>query len=224
MKKFILLIILATRLTLAVVQDVEPAKRFLKAKQLIEENCSDCMGATREGLEQGIGEVTKAIDQGYKDRVAAYKLLARAYNTLTIYVEYDSQEYEALLDKIKPVFEKLSKLAPADPEIPFEYAIYLKDKEDQLAAYRKALKIDPHYAPARFDIGTIIISEGLLEAGIKEMKRAVRDANEIDAENYGRSLIGILKANNRWQEAEDIRKLVEVKKKRAEKKKTRKQD
>lgn len=56
------------------------------------------------------------------------------------------------------------------------------------------------------------------------MKRAVRDANEIDTEKYGRSLIGILKANNRWQEAEEIRKLLEVKEKRAENKNRRKQD
>lgn len=122
------MIILTSGFTLAVVQDVEPAKRFLKAKQLIEDNCSDCMSATRKGLELGIGEVTQAIAQGYKDKVAAYKLLAHAYHTLTVYIDYDSQEYEALLDKVKPVYEKLSKLAPTDPEIPFEYAMHLKDK------------------------------------------------------------------------------------------------
>src|SRR5688572_20754824 len=66
---------------------------FSEAKKLIEANCADCAGATKEGLQRGIDGMRKVLDVGYVDRSAALRLLARAYNELSlVYAEPGSIE------------------------------------------------------------------------------------------------------------------------------------
>ena len=61
-------------------------RHYLLAKQLIEDNCVDCMGGTKAGMENGIQEMQAALATGFADDKAAYKLLADAYNAMTTYV------------------------------------------------------------------------------------------------------------------------------------------
>jgi len=58
---------------------------FAAGKKLIQENCIDCMGGTRAGLEHGITEVKNALTGGYPERKAAYELLADAYAEMVTY-------------------------------------------------------------------------------------------------------------------------------------------
>ena len=72
-----------------------PAQQFAHAKELIENNCIDCEGGTRAGMEQGIQEMKQAIAGGYQDKAAAYKLLDNAYANMDTYTEKDPKENAA---------------------------------------------------------------------------------------------------------------------------------
>ena len=57
------------------------AQEFAHAKESIDNaNCIDCEGGTQKGLEEGIAEMKRAIEDGYPDKAAAYKLLDDAYS------------------------------------------------------------------------------------------------------------------------------------------------
>src|SRR5262244_2548035 len=57
-------------------------KLYLNAKNLIANNCIDCMGGTKDGMQRGISEMQEALAAGLTDRKAAYKLLADGYNAM----------------------------------------------------------------------------------------------------------------------------------------------
>src|SRR6266851_5590496 len=55
---------------------------FERGRRLVEDNCGDCMGGTRQGLEDGVAALRRAFDTGYSEPAAVYRLLADAYATL----------------------------------------------------------------------------------------------------------------------------------------------
>jgi len=69
---------------------------FARAKVLIEANCADCAGDSREALEQGIDLAMKAMNAGYPDRAAVLRLLVDAYGTLgVVFLKPNTPERDA---------------------------------------------------------------------------------------------------------------------------------
>lgn len=189
-----------------------PHKHFLQGKALIEKNCGDCMGGTRSGLEEGIAEVLKAIELGYTDSVGAYKLLAEAYNILRfVYAKRDPQEREAIRQTQQETYEKLMDLAPHDPEVFYEYAMALKNRDDRIPIYRKILKIDPRYSPARYSLGLWLVEHGQVEEGLDHAIKSIEYGDSAFGYHYSGVVKKLLTDHGRPGEAERLSKEVQRK-------------
>jgi tetratricopeptide (TPR) repeat protein len=181
--------------------------QFEKAKELIKQNCADCMGATRQGLENGISSLNESIRSGYKNKKEAYILLRDAYNTMRIvYATPSSEEQRNIRREIKIVNEKLVQIDPNDPKILYEYARYLDDSDAQLQVYEIILKIDPDDVDARFASGKIMIEKGNVNEGIAELRETLRRAKGQEYENYGKRTVEILKQYGHKDDANEIEK------------------
>src|SRR5690242_14917925 len=108
----------------------EAADHFAQGKKLIEDNCVDCMGGNRSGLEQGIAKMQKAIDLGYQPAKDPYKLLEDAYANLGIFSE-DKEERKSLAAKQKEIYQRLYELDPRDPQILEDYSMFVATTNDE---------------------------------------------------------------------------------------------
>ncbi len=187
---------------------------FGQGKRLIDANCGDCVGATKQGLEQGIAEVVKAIQLGYEDKKSAYSLLANAYNTLGIvFSAPSSDEQKATFESRQAVYEELLKLDPQNVQVNYEYAMTLQDTAKQLKILKEVIRLNPSYADAHFSSGVLLIQKGDTEEGIVELERSVQLANEQQVEVFGRRLIDVLNERGRKDDAQRIWRTLEKKKK-----------
>lgn len=79
---FVLVVASSTTSVKGQVQAKTVQKQFVSGRQLVKSNCIDCTGGTRAGMEEGIRAVEEALQAGYPDQKAAYKLLLNAYDEL----------------------------------------------------------------------------------------------------------------------------------------------
>jgi tetratricopeptide (TPR) repeat protein len=169
--------------------EATPDQRFRQGKQLIEANCGDCIGSTAVGLEAGIAEVLKALEQRYPDRLTAYKLLARAYGTLGhVFDPPDSDTRRVSLDTQRKFAEKSVELAPSDIEALQIYADSLDDPKQQIEQYRRILALKPDDPDARFSVGSLLLAQGQTAEAVAEIRRAFEAASGDRAETYGQRL------------------------------------
>jgi tetratricopeptide (TPR) repeat protein len=179
---------------------------FRKGERLIELNCAECLGASKQGLKQGVAEIKRAIETGYKDKAYAYKLLADAYNTLVIvYARYDPKENRIYHDFRQRAYEKAIQLGPRDPKIRYEYAMTLEDAAGQISTLRDVVRLDPNFSDAHLALGAILVQEGRLDEGVAEMKNAIRLADTKQAKDYAERLIDVLNQHGRKEEAKKVR-------------------
>jgi hypothetical protein len=123
---------------------------FGQSKKLIEDNCADCAGATKEGLVQGIEGMEKALDRGYVDRGGGLRLLAKAYNDLAlVHSKPDSVEYGQALGRRRAVLEQLVAFSPKDPDVRYEYAMTFTDPQQRMLALKEVLEVHPQHEPTR---------------------------------------------------------------------------
>ena len=103
---------------------------FERGRRLVEDNCGDCMGGTRQGLEDGVAALRRAFDAGYSEPAAVYRLLADAYATLAYaYARTDPNalpRFEALR---REVLQRLAALTPDDPWPCYELAVIEPDRD-----------------------------------------------------------------------------------------------
>jgi hypothetical protein len=179
---------------------------FSQAKKLIEANCADCVGATKEGLVKGIESMQKALDAGYIDRGAALRLLAEAYNELAhVYAKPDSIEQGQALGRRRGILEQLIAFAPNDPAVRFEYAMMMADRNQRILALREILAVEPLHEDTRFGLATSLAEEktGQAEAA-KLLRELVETKNPERALAYARRLHGVLLQLGRKAEAEAL--------------------
>ena len=207
MRRFwvVLVVLLTIGLASTIAAAESAQEHFEKGKQLIESNCADCMGSTKEALKQGVTEVSKALELGYGDKVAAYKLLADAYNTLAVvYSEPGSEEEKIYSTARQDAYLRLIDLDPQNVQFKYEYAINLSDNTKQLAALQDVLKLNPKYPDAHFAIGMLLTRTGQVDEGIVELKKAMQLADTDQAKLFGRRLIDILNGLGRDAEAKQV--------------------
>lgn len=200
---------------LASAQEPLAKEHFARGKALIEANCGDCMGRTRQGLEKGISEVLKAIEAGYDDQIAAYKLLAEAYNTLA-YVDAgrDPKEQKEVILLQKAALEKVLTLNPGDGPTRVQYARVVGDRKMMIAALREVLAADPNNAEIRNLLGISLVEVGQIEEGVVHLKKSVELANPYWARTYGDRGRALLLDKGKKVEAAEVARVMQEKKQR----------
>ena len=167
-------------------------KHYLNAKNLIENNCVDCMGSTKDGMERGITEMQQALAAGFTDRKAAYKLLADGYNAMITFSgnnenergNFEQQEHEAI--------GQVYRLDPDGSEFAVRYADTLKDNQERLAIYISVAQKDPLQTDAAFGAGMLLLQENRSGEGLAYVRKAI--ANEKDPESLLSHAQGIMSA------------------------------
>lgn len=168
----------------------EAADHFAEGKKLIEDNCVECMGSNRSGLEQGIAEMQKATDLGYQPAKDAYKLLANAYGNLRTFSE-DKGERNSFETKQKEIYQRLYELDPRDPQILEDYAQFVATTNDEkLKVLQQAVEIDPKRANAQFLLSLSLIQKKDFANGISALQEAVKNESNTDSllNEVGRTL------------------------------------
>jgi len=171
----------------------EPGREdFERGRRLVDANCGDCMGATLQGLEDGVSALRRALDAGFADPASIYRLLAEAYATLAyLHSRHDPgaiRRFEALR---RDVLARLAALTPDDPWPRYELAISEADRDAQLAALRRLLAERPRHAEAHAAVATILEERGQLAEAVREMEQAVACADADTIETYRRRLIAL---------------------------------
>lgn len=178
---------------------------YREGKSLIERNCTECRGASKQGLEEGIQKVNQAVDGGFADKKEALKLIAEAYNNLAVYAKPGSDERKSLLEKKRQTYQSLTNLFPSDPNILYLYAQSTVDaglsSSEQLSAYRRVLQADPKYSAARYAVAALLLDSGDRGQGLIELRKAFEDADLENVEPYGNRLIEVLNESGRKEEA-----------------------
>jgi tetratricopeptide (TPR) repeat protein len=168
----------------------EAADHFAEGKKLIEDNCVECMGSKRSGLEQGIAEMQKAIDLGYQPTKDAYKLLENAYGNLRTFSE-DQDERNSFEAKHKEIYQRLYELDPRDPQVLEDYAEFVATTNDEkLKVLQQAVEIDPKRANAQFLLSLSLIQKKDFANGISALQEAVKNESNTDSllNEVGRTL------------------------------------
>src|SRR2546427_7564157 len=127
---FLLLMVSASLTATFVGAQEDPVRLFDRGKRLIERNCGDCEGGTKDGLQAGIDDVIRSIEAGYFDKGKALRLVAQAYGTMAIvYIPHKSPEESMVLTRRKEIYSELISLKPRDADVRFEYAQALMQTE-----------------------------------------------------------------------------------------------
>jgi Tfp pilus assembly protein PilF len=101
--------------------------------------------------------------------------------------------------RVDLALEELKRAAKADPQNPyFQKGLGLayaakRDWKDAIAAFRKALELNPYYVDVRNDLGAALLGSGDREAGKREFLTAFADPTnptpEISAYNLGQAFL-----------------------------------
>jgi hypothetical protein len=172
-------------------------RHYLNAKRLITNNCIDCMGSTKAGMEQGIQEMQAALDTGFTKKKAAYKLLADGYNAMITFSGNDEKERENFEQKESEALGEVYRLDPLDSEFAVRYADTVKDNQEKLSILKNVAERDPKQADAAFGAGFLLIDRGESGEGLKLVSQAI--ANQKDPEavaNYAQRTLGLLQEKN----------------------------
>ena len=127
--------------------------------------------ATQEDLAKGIGYLNQAI--------ALDPTYALAYDGVAYYYLWSNDLLVAPRDAMPKAKEAAMKALQLDDRLPqahTDMAMVLHQYDWDWSAsereYRRAIQLDPNYAPAHQWYGYLLVSEGRTEEGIEEAKRA----------------------------------------------------
>lgn len=172
-------------------------EHFLRGKDLIENNCIDCNGGTEAGMIEGIKEIEAAIQAGYNDQIAAYKLLADGYNAMSTYTERNTSQSQAYSTKQAEVEHKLYELDPSNPQIALAYVDTLRADDKKAPVLREIVNRGPGqdstYQDAAYELGLILLRGSDYHEGMSLVLDAI--AREKDPEGintFAQGLIGAL--------------------------------
>jgi hypothetical protein len=181
---------------------------FGQAKKLIEANCADCAGATKEGLVEGIDAMQKALEVGYVDRAGGLRLLARAYNDLAlVHSKPDSIEQGQALARRRAVLEQLVAFSPKNPDVRYEYVMTLSDPTQRILALREILAVEPLHEDTRFGLATSLAEQkGSEPEAVKLLAELVESSDPQRSLTYAKRLHALFLQLGRKTEASALAK------------------
>jgi hypothetical protein len=176
--------------------ETDASQHFNKGKELIENNCIDCMDGTQAGMEQGIKEVKAALQAGYRDRKAAYELLSDAYAHMGTYAGKHPEEEKVYITKRQEIDRKLFELYPEDPDVLQRYESTLDYKPENDAERMKILKRLVKIKPtpdSKFGLGMLLMQQRNINEGLPLVRSAITTEDNPEAVmNYVERLVGRL--------------------------------
>ncbi len=196
------------------------------AKELLENNCSDCYGESKEGLEKGIAAMELLLSENANIPLEGQALLAESYDFMAIrHHRNDSQEREAFTDKKNEVYASLGNQvleliesgATVDAENRALYKKILLGYASTVEAnaipvvLENVLRVIPGDNETTFMYGLSLVDLGREDEGVTKMEEAFSQAQHMHAFNQGMKLIDFYSENSRHDDAERILSLLENK-------------
>jgi hypothetical protein len=160
--------------------DSAAARHFDKGKELIENNCIDCMDGTQSGMEQGIKEIEAALEAGYRSRKAAYELLSDAYAHMSTYTGKNPEEEKLYTNKRKQINRKLFELYPDDPDVLERYETTLENDAERLQILKRLVKIKPT-PDSKFGLGILLMQQRNVTEGFPLVRSAITTEDNAEA-------------------------------------------
>jgi serine/threonine protein kinase/tetratricopeptide (TPR) repeat protein len=163
---------------------------------------------TKEDIDKGIGCFRQAIalDPNY----------ASAYDGIAYYYWFQNDGYLSPRDAMPKAKEAAQKALELDDTLPRAHTelanVYFQYDYDWAAAqreFRRAIELDPNYAPAREAYGDYLVSMGRYDEGIAENKRAV-DLDPLSAEVNWILGLDFYLARRQNEAIEQLRKTIDL--------------
>ncbi len=188
----------------------DPAALFAQGQAEVEANCGECMGATRQGLEDGITKLRLALDLGYRNRAAAYRALADALGQLGgAFSTSGSSQQREVLEQQRDAYRRLLEITPNDTAVLYEYSATLADATERRSILERILKLDPKHPDALFALGEIDLERGVVDEGLRKMRAVFERAQGEQALAFGYRLLWALQARKRDAEVAQIQSRLE---------------
>lgn len=192
----------------------EAAAHLAAGKELIESNCGDSEGATREALEKGISEIRTAVRLGLEN-AEAHRLLTCAYNTLRSQFTPVGPERKAIEEKELAAARRAAELDPRDVPSRLHVAATTRNQDEKAKAYEAVLGIEPNNAVALFASGELMIRRGDKKRGLDRIERAAEVADPSDSVALGNGIVRVLREHGRERRADELKVKLDAKAKRA---------
>jgi len=179
---------------------------FGRIKQVIESNCGDCYGASRDAFIQAVGELEALVSAGY-DNVEARKLLADSYRVrAVVYEKHNTAEYDRLLALEHDLYAKLANEFPDNVSVLTGYAATLRDHAKAIEMLKRAEALAPRDAYVQHRLG-VTYAEGLhdYEKAIPHLQRSVELEDKYRKTSYGEHLARALEGKGDFRRAAEVR-------------------
>jgi tetratricopeptide (TPR) repeat protein len=178
-------------------------KLFLEGKKLIEDNCSDCYGATAGNIKRGIEKLEAALNAGYEPKIEVLKQLREGYSILA-FGPFNKSYDKKMISIVDQITQEMLKLDPNNLEWQLAVAENKEIAKNKIDAIKQIVSQNDGYAPAHFALGSCLWELGQKAEAIKEYERAYRLASGLVAVSYGQQLVLILKQNGEFNRAKNV--------------------
>jgi tetratricopeptide (TPR) repeat protein len=180
-------------------------QEFNRIQKVIDTNCADCYGASRDAFVQAIGELEALVQAGY-DNVEARKLLADSYRVrAVVYETRTTAEYDRLLQQEQALYAKLTDEFPDNVSVLTGYASTLRDHAKAIELLKRAEALAPRDAFVQHRLG-VTYAGGLndLDKAIPHLQRSV-ELEKYKKATYGEHLARTLEKKGDTAGATQVR-------------------
>jgi hypothetical protein len=179
---------------------------FAEGKALVEANCADCTGATAERLKEGLRDIERALELGYSDSAAAYRLLGEGYGALAFAFETPgSAEHQRAREAQRASLQRWFEADPANGDALYAYASAIETPADRLAALQYLEQIDPNHLWGQASLAEMEINSGAVPMGLRRLQRAFDAAEGETKREFGERLIEAYEREGLTAEAQAVR-------------------
>jgi hypothetical protein len=179
---------------------------FAEGKALVETNCADCAGASAQELEQGLQKIERALELGFADGAAAYRLLGEGYGALAFaFAAPGSPEHQRAREAQAASYQRWFEADPANGDALYAYATTIETPADRLAALHYLDQIDPDHLWGQASLAEMEIASGAVPMGLRRLQRAFDAAEGETKREFGERLIDAYEREGLTAEAEAVR-------------------
>ncbi len=207
------------------IENATSASSYEEAKSILDSNCSDCYGETKEGLEKGISAMESLINSGVTIPIAGRLVLAESYNSLAYrYYTDKDKEQKLLINKYVELYRTLGdevfNIIDNNTFDNNDIIVYLKvldryaahsDSDKRIVILEKTLNLKPDDSGVRFTYGNVLYEEGKSKEGLVQMERAFTKSQYGQAVNQGIILINLYNNLGKYDEAKRVFSILETK-------------